>query len=51
MLGTAAGPFLLGWLYDLSGAYRVFYVVAGLLSLAGALVVAAGGRAELETDD
>jgi MFS family permease len=51
MLGTAAGPFLLGWLYDLSGAYRVSYVVAGLLSLAGALVVAAGGRAELETDD
>lgn len=38
-LGTAAGPYLLGALHDASGGYRLAYVVAGSLSLTGALVL------------
>ena len=38
-LGTAAGPYLLGALHDATGGYRVAYVVAGCLSLGGALVL------------
>lgn len=36
MLGTAGGPFLLGWLHDVAGSYLASYVVAGALSIAGA---------------
>ena len=51
MLGTAAGPFLLGWLYDLSGAYRMSYLVAGVLSIGGAGVLLSGGPAEVESPE
>lgn len=36
-VGTAFGPYLLGMLHDASGGYRVAYVVAGAMSVAGAL--------------
>ena len=51
MLGTAVGPFLLGWLYDLSGAYRMSYLVAGVLSIGGAGVLLSGGPAEVESPE
>lgn len=37
--GTAAGPYFLGTLHDLTGGYTVAYVAAGCLSLAGSLVL------------
>lgn len=43
VFGTAAGPLLLGWLHDHAGGYRTAYLVAGMCSLSGALVLA-GGR-------
>lgn len=46
VIGTAGGPLLLGWLYDLSGDYRLSYLVAGCLSLAGAAVMWWSGPAE-----
>jgi MFS family permease len=45
VVGTAGGPLLLGWLYDLTGSYRMPYAVAAALSLAGAGVLALGGAA------
>ena len=51
MIGTAAGPFLLGWLYDVSGSYRMPYAIGAGLSLAGAVVLSRGGPAEVEVDD
>ena len=50
MVGTAAGPFLLGWLYDVSGAYRTPYAVAAGLSLMGAFVLTRGGPAVERSD-
>lgn len=50
VLGTAAGPFLLGWLYDVTGAYRTPYAVAATLSLVGAAVLASGGPARIDAD-
>ncbi len=44
VFGTAGGPVLLGWLHDAAGGYRTSYVVAGLCSLTGALVLAQGRR-------
>jgi sugar phosphate permease len=38
-VGTATGPYLLGTLRDTSGGYVVPYVVAGLLSISGALIL------------
>ena len=46
LIGTAGGPLLLGWLYDVAGGYRASYIVAGLLSLAGAIAVMFAGSAE-----
>mgnify|MGYP000008686919 CR=1 FL=1 len=46
VIGTAGGPLLLGWLYDLSGDYRMSYLVAGCLSLVGAAVMWWAGPAE-----
>ena len=40
--GVAAGPALLGFLYDLQG-YDFAYLTAGILSLAAALVLLAAG--------
>lgn len=38
-LGTAAGPYLLGAIHDATDGYRLAYLVAGSLSLTGALVL------------
>lgn len=38
MFGTAAGPLLLGWLYDHAGGYRTAYLVGGAGSVLGACV-------------
>ena len=48
--GTAGGPLLLGALYDAAGSYRVPYAVAAACSLAGAVVLAAGGPATVVAD-
>ncbi len=48
--GTAGGPLLLGVLRDHAGGYRTAYLVAAALSLAGALVLRAGGSAEDDHD-
>ena len=39
VLGTAGGPLLLGWLYDLAGDYTLSYLVAGCISILGAGVM------------
>lgn len=44
-VGTAAGPYLLGVLHDRAGGYGTAYTVAAACAVAGALVLAAGGRA------
>ena len=46
LVGTAGGPLLLGWLYDVAGGYRTSYIVAGVLSVAGAVAVFLAGPAE-----
>jgi len=46
LVGTAGGPLLLGWLHDVAGGYRASYIVAGALSLAGAVAVWFAGPAE-----
>lgn len=51
VVGTAGGPFLLGWLYDLTGSYLVPYIVAGVLSMTGALVMSVAGPATEYEDD
>lgn len=48
--GTAGGPVLLGVLHDHAGGYRTSYLVAAACSVAGALVLRAGGAAEEEHD-
>ncbi len=46
VLGFAIGPLALGIAYDATGSYRAaFVVMAGLASLAGALMVVSGTRA------
>ena len=46
VLGFAIGPLALGIAYDATGSYRTaFVVMAGLASLAGALMVVSGTRA------
>lgn len=45
LVGTAGGPLLLGWLHDAAGGYRASYLVAGGLSLAGAVAVVFAGSA------
>ena len=47
LVGTAGGPLLLGWLYDAAGGYRTSYIVAGVLSLGGAVAVLFAGPAEV----
>lgn len=36
--GTAAGPLLLGWLYDAAGGYRASYLAAGVCSAVAAVI-------------
>ncbi len=50
LVGTAGGPLLLGWLHDAAGGYRSSYVVAGVLSLAGAVAIMFAGSAKAPTD-
>jgi len=42
-IGVAGGPYLLGWLHDIS-SYRLSYVVAGCLSVASSLVFMSAWR-------
>ncbi|MEO6571051.1 MAG: MFS transporter, partial [Ilumatobacteraceae bacterium] len=50
LVGTAGGPLLLGVLHDTSGDYRLSYVVAGCLSLAGAVAMLWSGSAVADDD-
>ncbi len=43
--GTAAGPILLGWLYDNAGGYRASYLAAGMCSLIGVCLFSLAGSA------
>ena len=43
--GTAAGPILLGWLYDNAGGYRASYLAAGVCSLIGVMFFSLAGPA------
>lgn len=49
LIGTAGGPLLLGLLHDAANGYRVPYLVAGGLSMAGAAFVLLAGPAHLPT--
>lgn len=44
--GVAGGPLLLGWLYDVSGSYRVPYIVASGCCAVGVTILAVAGSAE-----
>ncbi|MDW3216893.1 MAG: MFS transporter [Ilumatobacteraceae bacterium] len=50
LVGTAGGPLLLGWLHDAAGGYRSSYLVAGALSLAGAIAILFAGPAKVSLD-
>jgi cyanate permease len=50
LTGTAVGPILIGSIRDSSGNYTLPYLVAGLVSLAGAALFTLSGPAEA-TDD
>ena len=43
--GTAFGPLLLGWLYDVAVGYRASYLAAGVCSVLGALLFSLAGSA------
>jgi len=43
--GTALGPLLLGWLYDIAGGYRSSYLAAGVCSIIGAILFSFAGSA------
>ena len=45
--GTALGPLVLGWLYDVAGGYRTSYLVAGACSLIGAFLFSFAGSASV----
>ncbi len=51
LVGTAGGPLLLGWLHDVAGGYETSYLVAGGLSLAGAVTVMFAGSAEQQSEE
>jgi MFS family permease len=46
--GTAFGPLLLGWLYDVAGGYRAAYLAAAICSLLGAAMFSFAGPAASE---
>lgn len=50
LVGTAGGPLLLGWLHDAAGGYRSSYIVAGVLSLTGAVAIMFAGSAKAPSD-
>ena len=45
--GTALGPLLLGWLYDIAGGYRSSYLAAGVCSIIGAVLFSFAGSASV----
>ena len=45
--GTALGPLLLGWLYDVAGGYRTAYLAAAICSLLGAAMFSSAGPASV----
>ena len=45
--GTALGPLLLGWLYDVAGGYRAAYLAAAICSLLGAAMFSFAGAASV----
>jgi MFS family permease len=45
--GTALGPLLLGWLYDVAGGYRSSYLAAGACSIIGAVLFSFAGSASV----
>jgi MFS family permease len=51
VVGTAGGPLLLGAVYDVSGSYRIPYLLAAACSLAGAVALSLGGSATVASDD
>lgn len=51
IVGTAGGPLVVGYLYDVGGSYRMPYAVAAMLSLCGALVLSLGGSATVQDPD
>lgn len=46
--GTALGPLLLGWLYDVAGGYRSSYLAAAACSIVGAVMFSFAGSASPE---
>ena len=46
--GTALGPLLLGWLYDVAGGYRAAYLAAATCSLLGAAMFSLAGPASVD---
>ena len=48
--GTALGPLLLGWLYDVAGGYRSSYLAAGVCSIIGAILFSFAGSASVASD-
>ena len=48
--GTALGPLLLGWLYDVAGGYRSSYLAAGACSIIGAILFSFAGSASVASD-
>ncbi len=51
VFGVAGGPLLLGWLYDVSGSYRVPYLAASACCVVGVGVIAMAGPATVDADD
>jgi MFS family permease len=49
--GVAGGPLLLGWLHDVAGGYRTSYLVAGVCSVVGAMILSTGGSARATPSD
>jgi MFS family permease len=50
IVGVAGGPLLLGWLYDLSGSYRLPYAMAAVACVLGVGVLAFAGPATVHAD-
>ncbi|MEO1056439.1 MAG: MFS transporter [Actinomycetota bacterium] len=51
VVGTAGGPLLIGWLFDLAGSYRIPYLAAAGCALLGALILAQAGPATVPDDE
>ncbi|MEM9513460.1 MAG: MFS transporter, partial [Actinomycetota bacterium] len=51
VVGTAGGPLLIGWLFDVAGSYRIPYLAAAGCALLGALILARGGPATVPDDE